>query len=75
MTLFYGILAKAITLVSLTFVPCLARRGYDDKAGRFTRWFYRVLLKIPTLVIVKKVFLLPTRVGKKKFVLCRVRFS
>ena len=50
---------------SLTLVVCLAKRGYDDKAGRFNRWFYIVLNKIPTLVIVKTVFLLPTRVGKK----------
>ena len=31
---------------SLTLVVCLAKRGYDDKTIRFTRWFYKVLNKL-----------------------------
>ena len=52
---------------SLTLVVCLAKRGYDDKARIFTLWSYKVLNKIPTLAVVTKMFLLPTRVGKATF--------
>ena len=50
---------------------CLAsqKRGYDDKTTRFTRWFYKVPYKIPTIPVVTKMFLLPTS-GNKKSLIC-----